>query len=299
MARPVALAALFASLLVGSPGFGRDGRKIFVSVDMEGVANVVTEQQLTPQGFEYAGARELMTQEVNAAIAAARDAGATEFVVADSHGNFQNLLPDKLPSDVQLVRGGPRPLLMMQGIDDTFDGVILIGYHASTINPEGVRAHTFFSAYFADLKVNGVSVSEGLWSASVAAHFGVPVLAVSGDEAAVAEVRRQVPGAEGAVVKWPYAFHAARSLSPGTAQSVIAETVRKAMARRGTTNLPRVKSPVRMEIRFKSYRPAELLSWLPGAVRVDAHSVSYTAKDILEASRFLAFVANYQPDLQP
>ena len=298
MTRPAAV-ALLACLVLGSPALGRDGRKIFVSVDMEGIDNVVTDQQLGPQGFDYAAARELMTQEAIAAIGAAREAGATEFVVADSHGNFQNLLPDKLPPDVQLVRGSPRPLGMMQGLDDSFDGVVFVGYHASTTNPQGVRAHSFSSANLADVRLNGRSVSEGGWNAALAAHFGVPVLAVSGDAAAVAEVQGQVPGAEGAVVKWPYAFHAARTLSPVAARTAIADAVKKGMARRGATNPPRVSSPIRLEIRFKAYRPAELLSWLPGTERVDAHTVAYSLKDMPEASRFLTFVLSYQADLQP
>jgi D-amino peptidase len=298
MSRPKA-AVLVLFLLAALPATARDGKKIFVSVDMEGIDAVVTDQQLGPQGFEYGATRELMTQEANAAIAAAREAGATEFVVADSHGSMQNLLPDKLPADVQLVRGTPRPLGMMQGVDESFDGVIFVGYHASTANPQGVRAHSFSSANLADVKLNGTSVSEGGWNAAVAAHFGVPVLAVSGDEAAVAEVKAQVAGVEGAVVKWPYAFHSARTLSPASARTAIAEAVRNGMARRGTTSLPRVATPVRVEVRFKSYRPAELLSWLPGATRVDAHAVSYTVKDMPEASRYLAFVLGYQADLTP
>jgi D-amino peptidase len=292
-------AALLVALLVPDPAAARDGKRIFVSVDMEGIAGVVSGEQLGPQGFEYASFRELMTQEANAAIAAAREAGATEFVVADSHGNFQNLLPDKLPPDVQLVRGGPRPFGMMQGLDASFDGVVFVGYHASTTNPAGVRAHSFSSANLADLRLNGVSVTEGAWNAALAAHYGVPVLAVAGDDAAVAEVQAQVPGVEGAVVKWPYAFHSARNLSPTAARAVIADAVRKGMARRGASDLPRSTSPVRVEIRFKSYRPAEVLSWLPGTERVDAHAVRYTVKDMPEAGRFLAFVLTYQADLTP
>jgi D-amino peptidase len=298
MSRAVAAAGCLAALLAG-PALAREGKKVFVSVDMEGIAGAVTGEQLGPQGFDYAGFRELMTQEANAAIAAAREAGATEFVVADSHGNFQNLLPDKLPPDVQLVRGGPRPHGMMQGLDASFDGVVFVGYHASTTNPAGVRAHSFSSANLADLRLNGVSVTEGAWNAGLAAHYGVPVLAVSGDEAAVAEVQALVPGVFGAVVKWPYAFHSARNLSPTAARAVIADAVRKGMARRGTKDLPRAASPVRLEIRFKSYRPAEILSWLPGAERVDAHAVAYTVEDMPAASRFLAFVLNYQADLTP
>ena len=292
-------AAAFLLSLAALEASARDGKKIFVSVDMEGIGGVVTDQQLGPTGFEYAAAREWMTQEANSAIAAAREAGATEFVVADSHGGMQNLLPDKLPPDVQIVRGTPRPLGMMQGLDASFDGVIFVGYHASTANPSGVRAHSFSSANLADVRLNGASVSEGGWNAAVAAHFGVPVLAVSGDEAAVAEVKAQVPGVEGAVVKWPYAFHSARTLTPTGARAAIELAVRAGMARRGTSSLPRVATPVRVEVRFKSYRPAELLSWLPGAVRVDAHAVAYTVKDMPEASRFLAFVLGYQADLTP
>jgi D-amino peptidase len=91
--------------------------KIYISADMEGVVGVVTGEQLGPQGFEYARFREFMTQEVNAAIEGAVEAGATEIVVSDSHGNGQNLLIEKLPKDILLVRSWPRPLMMMQGID--------------------------------------------------------------------------------------------------------------------------------------------------------------------------------------
>src|SRR6185503_14730434 len=114
--------------------------KIYISADMEGVVGVVTGDQLGPQGFEYQRFREFMTQEVNAAIEAAFEAGATEIVVSDSHGNGENLLLEKLPKNILLVRSWPRPLMMMQGIDETFAGAIFIGYHTGTTNPQGVRA---------------------------------------------------------------------------------------------------------------------------------------------------------------
>jgi D-amino peptidase len=115
--------------------------KIYISAHMEGVVGAVTADQLSPAGFEYQRFREFMTQEVNVAIAAAIEAGAMEIVVSDSHGNAQNLLIEKLPKNILLVRGFPRPLVMMQGIDATFDGVIFLGYHSGTTNPNGVRAH--------------------------------------------------------------------------------------------------------------------------------------------------------------
>ena len=134
--------------------------KIYISADMEGVVGVVTGEQLGPTGFEYQRFREFMTQEVNAAIDAAFAGGATEILVSDSHGNGQNLLLEKLPKNITLVRSWPRPLMMMQGIDETFAGAIFIGYHASTTNTEGVRAHTMSSATLADVRLNNVSVPE-------------------------------------------------------------------------------------------------------------------------------------------
>src|SRR2546421_3719634 len=103
-------------------------RKIFISVDMEGITGVVEPAQLGPDGFEYQRAREWMTGEVNAAIEGVRSRGPAQFVVCDSHGNGQSLLIDKLPDDVQIVRGFPRPLEMMQGIDASFAAALLFGY---------------------------------------------------------------------------------------------------------------------------------------------------------------------------
>jgi D-amino peptidase len=277
----------------------KDGKKIFISVDMEGLTGVVTNEQLGAAGFEYAAFRELMTAEANAAIAAAREAGATEFVVADSHGSMQNLLIDKLPADVQVVRGAPRPLGMMHGIDESFDGVVFIGYHASTTNPEGVRAHTFSSATLADVKLNGVSVTEGSWNAALAGQFGVPVLAISGDEAAVSEVKRAIGDVEGAVVKWPIGFHAARTLTPEAGRAVIKAAVARGMARRATLKPYRITSPITVEIRFKNYRPAEVASWLPGFTRADAHAVRFTAKDMVEAYHVLEFLTSYPTAAEP
>jgi D-amino peptidase len=240
-----------------------------------------------------------MTEEALAAMAAAREAGVTEFVLADSHGNMQNLLLERLPRDVTVVRANPRPLGMMDGIDASFDGVLFIGYHASTTNPRGVRAHTMSSATLADLRLNGASVTEGAWNAALAGHFGVPVLMVSGDDAAVEEVQQQVPGIEGAVVKWSLGFHAARTLTPEAAREVIREKVKAALARRATLRPVRVKTPVTVELRFKNYRPAEVLSYLRAVERVDAHAVRFQAQDMVEAARFLSFVLNYQANLEP
>lgn len=273
--------------------------KIYISVDMEGVVGVVTADQLTPAGFEYQRFREFMTQEANAAIEAAFAAGATEVTLSDSHGNAENLLIDKLPKNVLLVRGFPRPLTMMQGIDETFDGVIFLGYHASTTNPQGVRAHTFSSARLADVRLNDISMSEGSFNAAVAGHFNVPVIMVSGDDAAVKEVTDAVGDIEGAVVKWNYGFHSAKTMMPEAAYDLIREKVKAAMGRIKGFKPYKVKTPVQLDVRFKNYRPSELLSYLSIVERTDSHSIRFIGKDMIEVSKFVEFITSYEPGLEP
>jgi D-amino peptidase len=272
---------------------------VYVSADMEGVAGVVTGEQLGPPGFEYERFRGFMTGEVLAAIAGAREAGATEIVVSDSHGNGENLLVERLPADVTVVRSFPRPLVMMQGIDSTFSAVVFIGYHASTTSPAGVRAHTISSATLAAVALNGVPMPEAGINAAIAGRFGVPVAMVSGDDVAVEEVRRLLGDVEGAVVKRAISFHAAATLTPDAAQALIRQKVRAALARRAAFRPYTVATPVRLDVTFKNYRPAELLAYLPGVQRTTAHAVRFTGADILEVSRFLEFITSYQPDLTP
>jgi len=275
------------------------GLRVYISADMEGVGGVVTGEQLSPTGFEYAKARELMTEEVLAAIAGARDAGATDIVVSDSHGNFQNLLIDRLPKDISIIRGGPRPLSMMHGIDATFDAVLFIGYHSGTTNPAGVRAHTISSARLADVRLNGVSMPEAGLNAWIAGHFGVPVVMISGDDAAVAEARKVVGDLEAAIVKEAIGFHSAKLITPEASRERIRETVKRALQNRARFKPIAVKNPVTLELRFKNYRPAEILAFLPNVERVDAHAVRFVGKDIIEVARFLSFATNYEPGLEP
>ena len=276
-----------------------DGLKIFISADMEGVVGAVTSEQLAPGGFEYQRFRGFMTAEVNAAIDAARAAGATQFVVADAHGNGQNLLIERLPDDVTVVRSWPREFRMMGGIDDSFDGVVFLGYHASTANMQGVRAHTFSSANITSLKLNGIEMSEGSMNAAIAGHFGVPVIMVSGDDVAVAENQALIGDIEGAIVKWAMGFHSAESLTPEAAYNVIRARTAAAINRIGDFEPYVLDTPIVMELSLKHYQPVELLGYLPNVERINSHTIRYTGGDIRDVSNFLIFVTNYRIDLQP
>lgn len=292
------LIALLALSSVG-PLNGQEKLKIYISADMEGVVGVVTSDQLGPSGFEYARAREFMTGEVNAAIEGVIEAGATEIVISDSHGNGLNLLLERLPKDVILVRSWPRPLIMMEGIDETFDAAILIGYHSSTTNPNGVRAHTMSSARLADVRLNGISMPEAGISAAIAGHFGVPVIMISGDDAIVEEARALLGDIEGAEVKEAISFHAAKTLMPEAAYDLIREKAKTAIERLSDFQPYELETPVTLDVRFKNYRPSQVLAYLPIVERTDSHSIRFVGKDMVEVSMFLEFMLSYDGSLAP
>ena len=273
--------------------------KVYISADMEGITGVVTNEQLGPAGFEYQRARQFMTDEVNAAIQGARDAGATEILVSDSHGNGQNLLIDQLPADVRIVRSWPRPLMMMEGIDASFDAVLFIGYHSGTSNVAGVRAHTMSSATLTGVALNGTQVPEGGVNAAIAGHFGVPVVMISGDDAAIEEVRRFTGPIEGAQVKRAISFHSAETMTPKAGQELIRARAKAGVERRASFKPYTLSGPVNLDVSFKHYRVAEIVAYLPGIRRMDAHTIRFSGRDITEVSRFLEFLNTYSSDLTP
>lgn len=295
--RAAAAAVLLMSVV--APAAAQQPLKVYISADMEGIAGAVTPEQLGPGGFEYQRFREIMTSEVVAAVEGARAAGATEILISDSHGNGQNLLIERLPDDVRVVRSWPRPMGMMQGVDATFDAVMFVGYHAGATNPHGVRAHTFSSANYADVRLNGRSVSESVFNAAVAGHFGVPVVLITGDDAAVAELEEAVPGVTGAVVKQAIGFHSAETLTPSAAQSLIRQRAEAGLRNRGRAAPFQVTTPVTLELTFKNYRPAEVLAFLPNVDRPAARTIRFVARDMVEVAAFMAFVGNYQAGLSP
>jgi D-amino peptidase len=231
-------------------------------MDMEGVAGLSATDD--PLG------RRLMTAEVNAAIAGAFDAGATRVVVNDAHGGHDNLLLDALDPRVTLLRGSLKPYGMMQGLDDTFDAVMFIGYHGKAGSLGGFAAHTG-SGRTADLRINGVSVGEGGMNALYAAWYGVPVVFLSGDSLALDEMRALVPGLRGAAVKAGIWNQAVRTLTPDSATALI---------RRGAAEAVRVVAPTPPLY-------ADIAEGIPWLERVGPRTVRYTVDDYPAAYRMI------------
>ncbi len=273
--------------------------KIYISADMEGVAGVVTADQLGPAGFEYERFRHFMTNETLAAIRAAKESGATEVVVSDSHGNGESLLIDEFPKDVRIVRSWPRHGGMMAGLDASFDAALFIGYHASTTSVRGVRAHTFSSAHLTRVALNGNAVTEGEFNAAFAGAVAVPVIFASGDDAAVEELKSRLGKIETAETKKSLGFHSAETITPEASCEKIAAGVKAALKRLGEFKPYVIKTPVTLEISFKNYMPAEMLSYLRSVQRVDSHTIRFVGKDMAEVSDFVDVVDGYSADLAP
>jgi len=288
---------LFVFLLLPTVyGANAQDLKVYISADMEGVAGVVGGDQLGPEGFEYSQFRKFMTAEVNAAIEAARDVGATEIVVSDSHGNGLNLLLDALPQDIELVRSWPRPLGMMEGIDDSFGAAIFIGYHASAGNTDGIAAHTMSGADFSSVKINGIEMTEGGMNALIAGHFGVPVVMISGDDAAVREVSDMLGPIEGAVVKWHISHASGRTLMPKAAQALIKEKAQAGLRRRLELKPFRIEGPLILDLTYKNDEAAEIIAYLPNVELIDNHTVRFVGS-IIELSMFIEMALGYPPTM--
>jgi D-amino peptidase len=268
--------------------------RLYISADMEGIVGVVTRDHLSPDGFEYQRARGWYSDTIAAACEAAHDAGCSEIVVSDSHGNGESLIIERLPDYVQLIRSWPRPLLMMQGIDDgPYVGAMLIGYHTGASNPAGILAHTIHASAFQEVRLNGRAMPEAGISAAQAGAYGVPVILASGDDHAMAEATSLIEGVHPVTLKWSYGTKSSRMLSPALSHERIREGVKQALA--NMHGKPFVlEPPIELEIVFRHRMPAEYLAYLDCIKRVDAHTIRFIGKSMDEVSRFISFVIGYQ-----
>ncbi|HLW86661.1 MAG TPA: M55 family metallopeptidase [Candidatus Sulfotelmatobacter sp.] len=279
---------IFILLTASSAQAQQKKLKVLISADMEGVGGVSAwDVQADSKGREYEQFRRLMTLEVNAAIAGAADAGATEFLVVESHSGW-DIDMELLDKRARLIRGWPRPLDMVQGIDSTFDAVVFVGYHAREGAAEAVLAHTDTGTIV--VKLNGVEVPEAGFNAAIAGDFGVPVVFLSGDQTACQEARALLGPIETAEVKHAIGFYSAEMLPPNESQRLIREGVRRGVERRAEIKPYKISHPVKLEIRFNDVVVAEVASYLPGVERPSGNTIAFTGRDMTEVSKFITAV---------
>ncbi|MGH2447768.1 MAG: M55 family metallopeptidase, partial [Chloroflexota bacterium] len=195
--------------------------KVYISADVEGVAGVVSWDQISPGSRDYAVGRDLMAGEVNAAIEGALEAGADQIIVNDAHSRMTNLLPEQINQQARLILGHYKPMYMLQGLDDTFDAAFFVGYHGAIGEPEAILSHSYNPRAIWEAKVDGRVVGEIGINALVTQYYGVPIRLMTGDQAVAREASQIVPGAKVAEVKRSLSRYSAENLSPRDARELI------------------------------------------------------------------------------
>jgi D-amino peptidase len=277
-------AVLFVAALAAGGQQPAKKLKVFISVDMEGVAGLIHWDETGEGGADYPLFRKLMTEETNAAIAGALEAGATEIVVRDSHGSARNILPDLLRPEARLIREWNGPLSMMEGIDRTFDAVVFVGYHARAGTPDAVLKHTMSLALY-DVILNGVRMPEGGWNAAIAGIFDVPVVFLSGDSAICRQIREVIGSIETVAVKDGIG-KAASMIHPAKARQMIQEGVAAALRNLKAYKPYKPTPPYKLEIVFTDENQAQRASWVPGATRTGERSVAFTSNDFMDIVKY-------------
>jgi len=268
-----------------TPSSERDG--VFISVDMEGMAGVVHLHQVMRGMPEYERSCRLMTAETNAAVAGARRAGATRFVVNDSHGDMRNFLLDELDDGVEVISGADKPYSMGAGLDPTFEVAFFVGYHASVGTERAIMDHTYGGRTVYGLRINGRAQSEATLNAALAGTFGVRIALITGDRTTVEEATAELAGIEGVVVKEALGRQAARSLHPIQACRRIEEGAYRAYADHGSRPLYRPQGPFVLEIDWMNANMADLCAQLPDVERAGGRTTRYRTPDFQTCYRML------------
>lgn len=264
--------------------------RVFVSVDIEGVAGVVGREEGSQGNPEYERARRLMTAEANAAIRGIFRADPdAEVSVADAHGTFRNIVPELLDERARLIRGKPRFLAMIEGVQGGFDAALFVGYHGRAGTGDSVLSHTF-TGTLADVRINGRSFGEIGLNAAVCGSFGVPLALVTGDASVAAEVEDLLPGTRAVTVKRGIGSLAADSLHPARACQLIEDAVSATLAGEPTARPFVVDSRVALEVDVTIPAYIDQALVIPGVERVSGRTLRYDAPDYLTAYRVVRLV---------
>ncbi len=262
--------------------------KVFISVDMEGIWGIVFGDQTSPGTAEYGAARKWMADDVNAAVAGALEAGASEVVVNDSHGSMRNIDPGDFHSRAVLITGSPKPLSMMQGIDASFAACIFIGYHAKAGTEDAILDHTISGSVVRAVRVNGIEMPELGLNAAIAGYYGVPVVLVSGDTA-VCRQTGEILGKDvvTVAVKEAIGRQAAKLVPMSEARRMISDGVKEALGKLAGIKPYKLAPPYKFELDYHISAQADSGELLPQVKRVGARTIVFTADDYLEGFRTL------------
>jgi D-amino peptidase len=261
--------------------------KALISVDMEGMPYIVNPNQLRLKGALYDEGRRIATRITSIAASELNKNGFEKVIIADSHGSMVNIIVDDLPEYVEIIRGYPRLLSMISGIEDC-NALLLLGYHAKFGTSKSTFDHTYNGGIITKVEVNGVEASEFLLSAYTAGEMDVPVILVAGDAQLIKDdVITYAPWAQTLALKHSMGRLSARSSSMITIERELREAVKKAATKlkQNKAKLLKLEKPIRVAVTFQKTHFADAAELLPKAKRIGGLKVEYSANSMVEAYR--------------
>ncbi|MFF2528072.1 M55 family metallopeptidase [Brevibacillus sp. NPDC058079] len=255
--------------------------KVFISLDMEGISGLSEWEDVIPGRRHYEAGRRLLTQDVNAAIEGALEAGATEIIVNESHGPMNNIILEELHPQADVIRGFFKPLCMMQGIDSSCDAAFFIGYHGKAGTGDAVLNHTLSGLAIHRLILNGKEVGEAGLNAAIAGAFGVPVVLVTGDSQTAKEVEEDIPGVYTVAVKTGITGLSSQAMHPVRARELIRQQAKEALLHRSTVKPLAQRVENTIEVEFTKSQFATAVSWMPGIELIEGRTVRFHSPDLV------------------
>lgn len=255
--------------------------RIYISSDMEGATGVSDWWQTMNSRKEYEFGCAMENHDILAVIEGAFEAGADEILVNDSHGRKINLDIRSIPRGVRLLSGTPKPLGMMEGCDEGFDGVFFVGYHAMCGTPYAVLDHTISGSTVFSIRLNGREVGETGLNAAVASHFGLPVALVTGDDALEREVRNLLgDSVRYACVKRSHGRFACDSLSPADSHELLRKKSQEAVTALINGQIPPLpgQETFELEITFHNTNQCDAACQIASLERLGGRTVRLCGK---------------------
>ena len=252
--------------------------RVYISADMEGVTGLVDAGDVQAGGRDYAHGRAMMTEDVNAAVSGALAGGATEVVVNDAHSTMCNLLVDRIHPRAELVRGKPKAMGMLEGLDREHDAMLCVGYHARA-GALGVLSHSFMGHEIEDVFLDDRPVGEIGLAHATAGALGVPVVMLSGDDAACGEMAAWDDSVATVAVKYARDRFAARLRPAAEARAAIEQAAREGVCR-VAADPAAVRGPDSgtLAVRWQSASVASLLAGVPGVTLRDSRTVEVSGR---------------------
>ena len=286
MKKIITLVFLYSFLLANSQ------IKIFISVDMEGIGGIGTGEMTRSNGKDYQLGRKLMTAEVNAVVSAIiKFNNDAEILVNDSHGDMQNLNHQELDPRVIYIQGNKKPFGMVQGLDESYDAAIFIGYHARAGTAKGFLAHTG-SGSVKGLWLNGREVGEGGLNAYFSGEMNVPVILAAGDDVFTKQFGNLVD-CELVATKNAVTANVAKLKHGTIVERELFDATTRALKNRKSKKPIILKTPVEIKLKFSTPAHAEILQAIPKMEWIDGYTVKYKAKNMVEAYALIRLMYKY------